>query len=215
MILVWRKNMKNNRLISILALALVAIMMLSVFTSCSGQAPEIESLRERFVYLIEESKQLNILFFGSGLPVYRRDEPLSNRKMVYFVDETAGYNRIMDNSPYFSIDEMKQACENVYSNDYREDLYESAFDGVMTGESSAYVRFYDNGRWLCQNVNATNFKLSERIYDYSTMQVIEPYAEDYINVSIESYTLADSTRRLVYLSFIYENGNWYLDSPTY
>ena len=215
MILVWRKDMKNFRFISVLALMLALILTLSVFTSCAGQAPEIDSVKERFVYLIEESKQLNTLFFGSGLPVYRRDEPLSDRKMVYFVDDIAGYNRIMDNSPYFSIDEIKQACENVYSADYREDLYESAFDGVMTGESSAYVRFYDNGQWLCQNVNATDFKLSERIYDYSTMSVIEPYAEDYINVSIESYTLADSMRRIVYLSFIYENGNWYLDSPTY
>lgn len=207
--------MKNFKFISVLALILALILTLSVFTSCAGQAPEIDSVKERFVYLIEESKQLNTLFFGSGLPVYRRDEPLSDRKMVYFIDDIAGYNRIMDNSPYFSIDEIKQACENVYSTDYREDLYESAFDGVMTGETSAYVRFYDNGQWLCQNVNATDFKLSERIYDYSTMSVIEPYTEDYINVCIESYTLADPTRRTVYLSFIYENGNWYLDSPTY
>ena len=215
MILVWRKDMKNFKFISVLALILAVILTLAVFTSCSSEAPDIDGVKERFVYLIEESKQLNTLFFGSGLPVYRRDEPLSDRKMVYFVDDIAGYNRIMDNSPYFSIDEIKQACENVYSTDYREDLYESAFDGVMTGETSAYVRFYDNGQWLCQNVNATDFKLSERIYDYSTMSVIEPYAEDYINVSIESYTLADPTRRTVYLSFIYENGNWYLDSPTY
>lgn len=215
MILVWRKDMKNFKFISVLALMLAVILTLAVFTSCSSEAPDIDGVKERFVYLIEESKQLNTLFFGSGLPVYRRDEPLSDRKMVYFVDDIAGYNRIMDNSPYFSIDEIKQACENVYSTDYREDLYESAFDGVMTGETSAYVRFYDNGQWLCQNVNATDFKLSERIYDYSTMIVIEPYAEDYINVSIESYTLADPTRRTVYLSFIYENGNWYLDSPTY
>ena len=215
MILVWRKDMKNFKFISVLALMLAVILTLAVFTSCSSEAPDIDGVKERFVYLIEESKQLNTLFFGSGLPVYRRDEPLSDRKMVYFVDDIAGYNRIMDNSPYFSIDEIKQACENVYSTDYREDLYESAFDGVMTGETSAYVRFYDNGQWLCQNVNATDFKLSERIYDYSTMSVIEPSAEDYINVSIESYTLADPTRRTVYLSFIYENENWYLDSPTY
>ena len=37
----------------------------------------------------------------------------------------------------------------------------------------------------------------------------------YVTVSIESYTLSDSKRKTVNLSFVYENGNWFLDSPTY
>lgn len=47
------------------------------------------------------------------------------------------------------------------------------------------------------------------------MKMIDPSSADYINVSVESYSLADNVRRVVYLSFAYENGNWYLDSPTY
>jgi hypothetical protein len=77
------------------------------------------------------------------------------------------------------------------------------------------VRFYDNGEWLYQNTNATDFGLSERIYDYSTMKIVEPSVADYVNVSVESYSLSDPTVREVFLSFVYENGNWYLDSPTY
>ena len=198
----------------IVILSLVLITILSS-VSCAGKVHELDEVKERFVYLIEESKKLNTLFFGTGLPVYRRDDLISERKIIYMTDEYAGYNRVTEQSPYLSVDEMKRACEQIYSEDYRSDLYESAFDGVMTGDSTAYVRFYDDGEWLYQNINATDFKLSERIYDYSTMQIIEPYAADYINVSIESYTLADPTKRTVYLSFIYENGNWYLDSPTY
>jgi hypothetical protein len=198
----------------IVILSLVLITILSS-VSCAGKVPELDGVKERFVYLIEESKKLNTLFFGTGLPVYRRNELLSERKIIYMTDEYAGYNRVTEQSPYLSVDEMKRACEQIYSEDYRSDLYESAFDGVMTGDSTAYVRFYDDGEWLYQNINATDFKLSERIYDYSTMKIIEPYSADYINVSIESYTLSDSTKRTVYLSFIYENGNWYLDSPTY
>lgn len=209
-----RYDMKKNTLIRIVVLIITAFLVLPL-VSCSGKAPEINELNERFVYLIEESKKLNVLFFGSGLPVYRRDDLLSDRKMVYFVDSQKGYNRVMDQSPYFSIDEMKAASELVFSEDYLSELYESAFDGVMTGDTTAYVRFYDDGDWLYQNVNAADFKLSERIYDYSTMEIIDPSTADYVNVRVESYSLSDPTRRTVYLSFIYENGNWYLDSPTY
>ena len=103
----------------------------------------------------------------------------------------------------------------MYSKDYLSAIYESAFDGVMTGSTSAYVRFYDSSDGFMQNTNATVFKLEERIYDYSTMQLVEPSNADYINVEINSYTLSDKKINKVYLSFIYENGNWYLDSPSY
>lgn len=205
--------MKKQLLSSFLCVLVVA--MLLPMSSCSKGAVEIDSVKERFVYLIEKSKELNVLFFGIGLPVYRRDQALSDRKMVYFVDDLAGYDRVMENSDYFTVEEIKEAAESVFSEDYLSELYESAFDGIVTGDAGAYIRFYDNGKWLYQNTNAKDFNLSERIYDYSTMTVLDLSGSEYVNVSIESYSLADPTVRTVYLSFVYENGNWYLDSPTY
>jgi hypothetical protein len=183
--------------------------------SCAVNAPDISEVKERFVYLIEESKELNVVFFGTGLPVYRRGDAISDRKMVYFDDELTGYDRVMENTDYLTIDEIKASAELVFSEDYLSDFYESAFDGIMTGSSSAYVRFYDDTDWLYQNVNATVFALSERIYDYSTMNIIDPSSDTYVNISVESYSLADPTRRTVYLSFVFENGNWFLDTPSY
>lgn len=206
--------MRKRAEIRVLVLVLAVLLVLPL-SACSGKAPALDGLKERFVYLIEESKELNVLFFGMGLPVYRRDHELSERKMVYFIDEARGYDRVMENTSYLSVDEMKAAAELVFSKDYLSELYESAFDGIILGDADAYMRFYDNGEWLYQNSNATDFGLSERIYDYSTMEIVDPSAEDYVNVSIESYSLSDPTVRTVYLSFIYENGNWYLDSPTY
>ena len=206
--------MRKRAEIRVLVLVLAVLLVLPL-SACSGKAPALDGLKERFVYLIEESKELNVLFFGMGLPVYRRDHELSERKMVYFIDEARGYDRVMENTSYLSVDEMKAAAELVFSKDYLSELYESAFDGIILGDADAYMRFYDNGEWLYQNSNATDFGLSERIYDYSTMEIVDPSAEDYVNVSIESYSLSDLTVRTVYLSFIYENGNWYLDSPTY
>ena len=205
----------KKRIFAMLLAAILAMTVILPLASCSGKAPELEGIKERLVYLVEESKELNVLFFGNGLPVYRQNSELSDRKMVYFNTELMGYDRVMENSAFMSIEEIKEAAEAVYSEDYSSEIFESATDGIMIGDANAYVRFYDNGEWLHQNKNINDFKVEERIYDYSTMKMIDPSSADYINVSIESYSLADNVRRVVYLSFAYENGNWYLDSPTY
>lgn len=195
---------------------LLVISATVTLSSCSGKAPNIEDVNERFVYLIEESKELNVIFFGTGLPIYRRDGELSERQMVYYNDKVSGYNKVLlDNSEYLSIDDIKSAADKIFSDEYLSELYESAFDGIMVNDSNAYVRFYDNTEWLYQNINAGEFSLSERIYDYSTMEIVKPSNSKYVTVSIESYTLKDPKRRTVDLTFVYENGDWFLDSPTY
>ena len=207
--------MKKSFIIGILSLLIVISLIFSM-SSCSGKAPEIDGLSERFVYLIEESKELNVIFFGIGLPVYRRNSDLANRQMIYYNDSVSGYNRVvLENSKYLNVEDMKEAAEKIFSNEYLSELYESAFDGIMISDTNAYVRFYDNTEWLYQNINAGEFSLSERIYDYSTMEIVNPSNSKYVTVSIESYTLSDPTRKTVNLSFVYENGNWFLDSPTY
>ena len=198
----------------IACVALVLILALPM-ASCGDNAPELEEVKENFIYLIEESRELNHIFFGMGLPVYRRDDAITDRKMVYFIDDLTGYDRIMEQSKYVSIDEIKAAAEQVYSKDYLSEVYEGAFDGIMTGETSAYVRFYDDGEYLYQHMDLYDFTVNERIYDYSTMRVVEPYSSTYVNIVIESYTLDNPKRQEIDLSFVFENGNWYLDSPTY
>lgn len=207
--------MKKSFIIGVLSLLIVISLIFSM-SSCSGKAPEIDGLSERFVYLIEESKDLNVIFFGIGLPVYRRNSDLANRQMIYYNDSVSGYNRVvLENSKYLNVEDMKEAAEKIFSNEYLSELYESAFDGIMISDTNAYVRFYDNTEWLYQNINAGEFSLYERIYDYSTMEIVKPSNSKYVTVSIESYTLSDPTRKTVNLSFVYENGNWFLDSPTY
>lgn len=206
--------MKKRIFTAVLAIVLL-LSVASSLLSCSSQPPELEGIKERLVYLIEESKELNVVMFGNGLPVYRRDSSLSDRKMIYYNESYGNYNRLMENSEYISIDEIKITAEQIYSQDYLEEVYQGAFDGIMTGDTSAYVRFYDDGEYLFQHKDLYGFTISERIYDYSTMEIVAPYSSSYINLKIESYSIEDEIRREVYLSFVLENGEWYLDSPTY
>jgi hypothetical protein len=196
----------------------VCILLLScclLLTACSSKAPELCEVKDRFVYLIEQSGELNVLFFGKGLPVYKRDNALALRRGIYYVDTLKAYENVRENSKYGSVADIKEAAEKIYSSKYLEQIYESAIDGVVTGEGAAYLRFHENEDWLYQSVNATDFGLSQRIYDYSSMEIMDISDEHNVTVTIDSYTLSDPRAREVKLSFVYENGNWYLDSPTY
>jgi hypothetical protein len=152
--------MKKKIFISVISVLLLISATLSL-GSCAGRAPNMEDVNERFVYLIEESKELNVIFFGTGLPIYRRDGELSERQMIYYNDSSSGYNKVLlENSKYLSIDDMKAAAELIFSDEYISALYESAFDGIMVGDTNAYVRFYDDTEWLYQSISAGEFTLS-------------------------------------------------------
>lgn len=196
-------------------LAILALFMAISLISCSGNAPKLDDVKERFIYLIENSKELNTIYFGKGLPIYEREGILAEQKGVYYNDTLTSYDRVMENSRYLSIDGIKERSEEIYSMEYLTALYETAFDGVMTGSSSVYLRFFESTDWIFQNTYATDFDLSERIYDYSTMQIVKPSNNEYVNITIDSYTLKDRKIKTVSLTFVYERGNWYLDSPTY
>ena len=200
---------------SIISIVLVLLIVVLGMSSCSGSAPKIDEVRDRIVYLIEGSKEINILFFGSGLPIYRRDGLIETELGVYYEDEYTAYNKVMENTRFKGIDDMKKAAERVYSENYLDAIYETAFEGYMTGSSSAYMRFLETSDWMYQSISATDFDLSERIFDYSSMEIVKPSNGEYMNVTIDSYSLRDKKVKTITLSFIYERGNWYLDSPTY
>ena len=208
-------KMKKRLISGIFAVIFALLSVLSLASCSKSTAPELDDVKERLVYLIEESKELNVIFFGIGLPVYRRDTAISDRKTVYTNESLGGYDRLSENSQYITIDAMKTEAEKIYSKEYIAALYEGAFDGVLTGNTGAYLRFYDDGKYLYQNSTLYDFTVNERIYDYSTMKIIEPSSADYINVKVESYSLASKERIEITLSFTFENGDWYLDSPTY
>ncbi len=201
----------------IAGIALAAVMLLvavSSFASCAGSAPELSEIRDRVVYLIEGSRELNVIFFGKGLPVYQREDALSEKKGVYYNDEYTSHNRVIENSHYITVDQIKSEAERIYSQDYLSAVYETAFEGVISSGSS-YLRFFDNGEWLYQNIYATDFELSDRIYDYSTLEIVRPSNAEYVNLTIDSYTITDRSVRTLTLSLVFERGQWYLDSPTY
>ncbi len=204
--------MKKYRAI---ALILVIIIFAVGSASCSGNAPELDTVKDRFIYLIENSKEINNLFFGKGLPIYDREDKLTAELGVYYDDKLTTYNTVMGNSKFISTDGMREAAERVYSEEYLNAIYETAFAGYLTSGVSAYIRFFENTDGIYQSIYATDFNLADRIYDYSTIEIVKPSNNSYINITIDTYTTENPNITTVRLSFVFERGNWYLDSPTY
>ena len=202
-----------KRIICVSIAMIICLSTVISMTSC-GQLPDIEMLKDRFIYLIEESKEINVIFFGVGLPTFDREGALEQKLGIYYDDKLPAYNTITLYTPYYSEIGIKEAAEKVFSTEYLDKIYESAFDGIVT-DASTYMRFYELEGKIYQSISANDFGLSERIYDYSTMTVVKPSNNDYINVTVETYTLDDDTRVKITLSFAFERGDWYLDCPTY
>ena len=200
------------------AFMLVILIMTTVLSasSCSQNSPRLEDVKDRIVYLIEGSREINVLFFGKGLPVYDRESILTEELGIYYNDKYSSYNRVLESSGYLGVEQMKKRAEEIYSEEYLKAIYETAFDGFMTGNSSAYIRILETEEWLFLNREATDFNLSERVYDYSTIEIVTPSSDKYLNITIESYSIDNPTKReKISLGFTFERGNWYLDTPTY
>ena len=210
------KKKNISKILYVLSLTIIISTFSISFSSCAGKAPDIENVYDRFVYLIEQSKEINQLFFGAGEPVYDRGSDISEKKRIYQSQSLTQYEYFMENAKYITVDMMKAAAENVYSEEYISSVYETAFDGVPLDGGSTYVRYYEDANWIYQSIYYNSLIEEERLYDYSSMEIVKPSNASYVNVKIDSYTLNDpeNTKNLT-LSFKYENGYWYLDSPTY
>lgn len=207
-----RKKLICKIFASVICLSLLCSVL--CLTSCSKK-PKIDDVYDRFVELIEESKELNVLFFGAGVPVYEKDSLISDRREVYFAYTKSNFDIVMENSKYDSIEMIKKKAESVYSTNYLNAIYETAFDGVLY-DGGSFLRFYSEGDKFYQNSGINIYELEDRIYDYSTMKIVRPSNSERVNVEIESYVASNpDARRIITIAFQNENGVWYLDGPTY
>ena len=202
---------------------LLAVLMLAVsavgLASCSASepAPDIDQVYDRLVQVIEASHEVNVLLFGAGLPVYPRGDAEDELVHRYYGVADNGQQFVTPYAKYASIAEMQAAIAAVYSTEYRESLYESLFTGFAADEMSVVMpaRFSEDERFLYMSKYVDPLVDGVRVYDYASMEIISYSHSSRLRVSVNSYTedRPEEWKR-VYLSFVYENGDWYLDSPS-
>ena len=209
--------MKRIGRIFLILLILLTVIMSSCCDAGREPAPEMDEVYDRLVQVIEASHEVNVLLFGAGLPVYPRGDAEDLLVHRYYGVTDNGQQFVTPYAKYGSIAEMQTAIAAVYSTEYRESLYESLFTGYAADEMSVVMpaRFSEDDRFLYMSKYVDPLVDGMRVYDYASMQIVDYSHASRLRVSIRSYTedRPEEWKR-VYLSFVYENGDWYLDSPS-
>lgn len=209
--------MKRIGRIFLILLILLTVIMSSCCDAGREPAPEMDEVYDRLVQVIEASHEVNVLLFGAGLPVYPRGDAEDLLVHRYYGVTDNGQQFVTPYAKYGSIAEMQTAIAAVYSTEYRESLYESLFTGYAADEMSVVMpaRFSEDEKFLYMSQYVSPLVEGVRVYDYASMQIVDYSHASRLRVSIRSYTedRPEEWKR-VYLSFVYENGDWYLDSPS-
>ena len=215
---------KNPISVKALILALVLVLLLPVsLASCASKAPALEEVRDRFEAIIEASYEINDIFFGEGLPTHDRDGDFAKENNIYYgFFGYDAYEFVTEDSPYFYIDDIKYAAARVYSADYLEEISTMAFIGYAdenTGAVSTARYLEAEGilwRYSFGEEDPFNILPGKRRYLMDTMEMVRPSNGRSVNIKIDSYLLGKEDEILsVTLRFVLEDGEWYLDTPTY
>ena len=209
--------MKRIGRVFLILLILVTVIMSSCCDASREPAPNIDEVYDRLVQVIEASHEVNVLLFGAGLPVYPRGDAEDLLVHRYYGVTDNGQQFVTPYAKYTSIAEMQTAIAAVYSTEYRESLYESLFTGYAADEMSVVMpaRFSEDDKFLYMSRYVSPLVEGVRVYDYASMQIVEYSHASRLRVAIRSYTEDRPEEwKTVYLSFVYENGDWYLDSPS-
>lgn len=207
-----------KRILSVCFACLMLMGACLTMPSCGTKPPDIEDVYDRLVECIEEAHEVNVLLFGEGLPVYDRDSREEALIRRYYGVADNGLEYVSIYTKYASLDEMKAAVERVYSKAYRESLLETVFTGFasdMVGGSILPARYSQDEKGMYQNKNVKPLVTGVRVYDYAAMEIVSPSNATSIKVELPSYSEKNPDQWVILdLTFVYEDGNWYLDGPS-
>ena len=196
-------------------------MTLPLLASCST-APEYSEIEARFRQLVEDSFEINKIFFGEGLETYPRvTDPKSSTSVLEITDTDAEGNKTTRKVwYYYPLDEENQivAFRDSYAKPYTYALVsdepkvpESLANEFPAGDGASSDDFYnDIYSSPEENTYCYTIPYTEKEYDlYYT--VIDPADYDYVKFDLE-YKTIDSIKEAAgkvysaeYLGSIYDS----------
>lgn len=159
--------------------------------------------------LVPKSYEINVIFFGEGLLAVDEAYEEEHSSTSYF-EVAEGYN-------YDSIEDIKKEAEKIYSSNYLEDVYVSAFEGdyseTSDGKTDLTVspRYKDIGGKLMVDVSVKGKDIRNKLEVISSK--IEKRTSKYVKLSTVCKENGNTIEVDMFLTL--ENGNWRLAGPTY
>lgn len=143
----------------------------------------------------------------------------------YTAGDPHDYDYVRRDAKYYSISQMKEAAEQVYSKDYLAAVYLGVFEGTALNDDenldhlSARYYEYTNDVGVMSLMKSNTYKplvTEKRIFDLSTAKIVRPKRKNFVTIEVESYLESTPDRReTVKLTMILQDGVWMLDSGTY
>ncbi len=120
----------KNKLKRFCTAVLLLFVLITACPSCSSNPPELETVKDEFVSLIEASREVNDIFFGEGLDVYDRDSS--------YTEENATYDE--EHKVYYWIIELEDGVVVKYFDNETKEYVFVERDGKRDGESEVYSK---------------------------------------------------------------------------
>ncbi len=163
----------------------------------------------------------------------------SQYEYVYGEGADENYDYVRMDCEYQSLEAIQKLAESVYTqgylkgDNYKEGdmayggVYAAMFDGFTMGTEIVYARYRIDdsidGFYLLKSNQFEPYFTEHKTYDYSTMKIVRPSKAEHVNVEIvangryldyENFEVKTG-EHTVTLTFVFEGGEWRLDTPTY
>lgn len=164
-----------------------------------------------FLYHDEETG-----YYYYDLPEYKEPD------FFYTSKDDADYDYCTKDCGFAATDDIKALASQVYSAEYLAPIYEALFMGVSYSEDNSiltarYRDYVHDGTVSLQKSNTYQGReLADRRYLYDSMRMLDKSTSDFVVIEIESYIAGqEDKKQTIQLAFTLQNGDWFLDSPTY
>ena len=140
----------------------------------------------------------------------------------YTSADPAGYDYVRLDAKYRTVDDIKKLAESVYSLSYTTSIYTSLFDGISSGGLVEPPKFFEttasNGSFLLAQSNTyETMKVEKRVFLFETAKINKLSSnKKLVRISIDSY-LPSNPEKVINseITIVYENGDWFLNNPTF
>ena len=215
-----RLSPAKKRLLCLFLAVVLVIGVVFGFKVFYSPPPELEEIYDRTVELLESANHLNTVLYGKGLPVYEKDSEYANINHLYFDRNGVplGYLVVSDYAMYTSVEQIKAEAEQIYSREWLDTVfYPALFDGYVTEEGYFRpARYTTENNWIYMSDQTNNDLLGDRgmrIYDYSTMQIIQPSNSERVTLQLDSWLSSSPQTVLpVTVTIVLQDGQWFLNN---
>ena len=203
----------------------LVLLVLLALSSCSGPKHTAEELKPVLDDLLPRAAEINEIYFGDGLPTNRDENAVRAFYETFDTDIAAiSYEPVDPDCGYETVDDIKAATLEVFTEEYAEFLFDRAFKGISDlfdegtetehRSTAVYAMYIEQDGFLTKRVNLKDDAIPlGRTYDLDSLEVLRSN-DTGVQVKLKSFFDGQPSVDVEMWLTETENG-WRLDSPTY